>query len=161
MVRCLDMKEVNVIELSKYIIKYLGDKRIPVNHLKLQKLIYYVDAWHYVFKNYSLITDNFEAWQHGPVIRKVWDYYKKSSILYDNLSVPKNVDFKVSKEQLQIINDVLDEYGDKTGYYLECLTHEEEPWKKARMRENKLIEKNHMKQFYSNLLECGNGPQQC
>ena len=48
-------------------------------------------------------------------------------------------------KQIEIINDVLDEYGNKSGYYLETLTHSEEPWRIAR-RKNKDLDKNTMKQ---------------
>lgn len=150
-------KQINALSLSQYIIKYMSTQNITVNHLKLQKLLYYIDAWHYVFKNQPLISENFEAWQHGPVVRTVWDFYKNESILYNNLPVPTTVSLDVEEEQIQIINDVLDEYGNKTAYYLECLTHEEEPWKKARTTLLKIIDKNHMKQYYASKLEDGNG----
>jgi uncharacterized phage-associated protein len=151
--RCDNMKTVNALELSPYIIFYLKRKNISVNHLKLQKLIYYADAWHYVFNNSPLIKEHFEAWQHGPVVRNVWDYYKDKSILYNPIPAPKKANLLVTEDQIQIINDVLDEYGKKTAYYLECLTHEEEPWKRARSKANKIIEKNHMKQFYVSLID--------
>ena len=143
--------KLNPIDVSKYIINYLNEKSYPVNHLKLQKLLYYVEAWYTVFTGSNLFEEQIEAWQHGPVIRKVWDYFKNQSILYDNLKISKGFELKASKEQIEIINDVLDEYGDKTGYYLETLTHSEEPWKIAR-RKNKYIDKNTMKQFYSSRL---------
>lgn len=143
--------KLNPIDVSKYIINYLKEKSYPVNHLKLQKLLYYIEAWYTVFTGSNLFEEQIEAWQHGPVIRKVWDYFKNQSILYDNLKISKGFELKASKEQIEIINDVLDEYGDKTGYYLETLTHSEEPWKIAR-RKNKYIDKNTMKQFYSSRL---------
>lgn len=143
--------KLNPIDVSKYIINYLNEKSYPVNHLKLQKLLYYIEAWYTVFTGSNLFEEQIEAWQHGPVIRKVWDYFKNKSILYDNLKISKGFELKASKEQIEIINDVLDEYGDKTGYYLETLTHSEEPWKIAR-RKNKYIDKNTMKQFYSSRL---------
>lgn len=143
--------KLNPIDVSKYIINYLNEKSYSVNHLKLQKLLYYIEAWYTVFTGSNLFEEQIEAWQHGPVIRKVWDYFKNQSISYDNLKISKGFELKASKEQIEIINDVLDEYGDKTGYYLETLTHSEEPWKIAR-RKNKYIDKNTMKQFYSSRL---------
>ena len=59
--------------------------------------------------------------------------------------------FKLVHRFGEFWTDVLDEYGDKTGYYLETLTHSEEPWRIARRR-NKCIDKNTMKQFYSSRL---------
>lgn len=143
--------KLNPIDVSKYVINYLNKKSYPVNHLKLQKLLYYIEAWYTVFTGSNLFEEQIEAWQHGPVIRRVWDYFKKESILYNTLKKYDGFELEASKEQIEIINDVLDEYGDKTGYYLETLTHSEEPWRIAR-RKNKNIDKNTMKQFYGNKL---------
>jgi uncharacterized phage-associated protein len=33
---------------------------------------------------------------------------------------------------VEMISDVLAEYGDKSPYHLECLTHSEKPWLEAR-----------------------------
>lgn len=70
---------------------------------------------------------------HGPVCRSIWDYYKDESTLNSSIDkIEDNYILSISKEQEEIILDVLDEYGDKTGYYLECLTHSELPWQQAR-----------------------------
>lgn len=152
------INQIDPIDLSKHIIQYFSEKNTEVNHLKLQKLIYYIDAWHNVYFNKPLIQENFEAWAHGPVVREVWNYYKGGSVLFDPLPVEEYVDIYVDKEQLDLINDVLEEYGDKTGYYLECLTHHEEPWRRARRgyapgdKCEVIIDKDFAKEFYGDML---------
>lgn len=147
------MRKVNEIELAKYIINKLADKNQKVNHLKLQKLLYYIQAWHLVYMDEPLFDSEFEAWLHGPVVRKVWDYYKSKSIMLDDLPREAEVNIELTEEQKEIINDVLEEYGDKSGYYLECLTHSELPWKEARKKgENTIISKDKMKEYYRSLL---------
>ncbi len=147
-------KEVDSILLSKYIIYKMYQKGKKINHLKLQKLLYYVEAWHLVYTNEPLIKDNFEAWLHGPVVRRVWNYYRDFSIMFDDLPCIKPGKIDLTEEQEQIIDDVLDEYGDKTGYYLECLTHVEKPWIEARSQgENQIISKEIMKDYYSGLID--------
>lgn len=146
---------VDAIEMSNYVIRYLKHNNQDVNHLKLQKLLYYIEAWNMVFLNNPIFTDDIEAWQHGPAIRSVWDHFKKYSILYDELPVCEACSCTMSNEQRAVTNDVLDEYGDKTGYYLENLTHSEEPWKKARKTSEQIINKQFMKQFYGARLNVG------
>ena len=157
------MKLCKLIQLTcpNILLSILRDKGLEINHLKLQKLIYYIDAWHYVFLDKPLIRNDFEAWMHGPVVREVWDHYKNESILNGTVSITNpDVDIStvVSPEQIEVINDVLDEYGDKTSYYLECLTHEEDPWRYARKgysssdRCERIIPKAYMKQFYEGKL---------
>lgn len=142
---------LNPIDVSRYVISYLNKKGFTVSHLKLQKILYYIEAWYLVFTGSSLFREEIEAWQHGPVIRKVWDFYKNDAILNGVLIEETEFYLDASEEQLQIINDVIDEYGDKTGYYLENLTHSELPWQIAR-RKNKNVDKNTMRQFYSQRL---------
>lgn len=149
------MNTVDSIELSKYVIRRMYEKGEKISHLKLQKLLYYIEAWHLVYTDEPLICDEFEAWLHGPVIRKVWNFYKTYSVMFDDLPLPNQDNtINLTEEQEQIIDDVLDEYGEKTGYYLECLTHVEVPWIEARKNgENEIISKNTMKQYYSRLID--------
>lgn len=150
------IKQVNPVDLSKYVIKYVNDMGHEVSHLKLQKLIYYIDAWHYVLLEKPIIKENFEAWMHGPVVRQLWNYYKDVSTLNAILVVKDDdrITLDISEEQLEVINDVLDEYGNKSAYYLECLTHEEKPWIAARIgfapsdKCDRIISKALMKEFY-------------
>ena len=146
---------VDVLILAKYIVLKMAEKGKKISHLKLQKLLYYVQAWHLVYADAPLFEDEFEAWLHGPVIRKVWNHYKVFSTMLDFLPVSQDVKIDLTEDQIELIDDVLDEYGDKTGYYLECLTHAEDPWKNARNngKENAIITKNSMKDFYGKLLD--------
>jgi uncharacterized phage-associated protein len=152
--------KIDSIDLAYYII---NNKRYNnLSHLKLQKLLYYIQSWHLVFFDKKLFDDDFQAWVHGPVSRKIYDVFKDESILHDelspNLSKGNNIESILSDEQLQLINDVLDEYGDKTPYHLECLTHEEKPWKEARgncsLNEKctNTINENTIKEYYTSLI---------
>lgn len=151
-----EIKQISSIDLSQYILNCFNNKSESINQLKLQKLVYYIDAWHYVLLEKPLIHENFEAWMHGPVVRELWNHYRGESVLNAPISSDiYNCNLDVSKEQLEVINDVLDEYGDKTPYYLECLTHEETPWIVARKgyapsdRCTEIISKEIMKEYYS------------
>ena len=147
-------RTIDAIDLAKYIICKMQEKGQRINHLKLQKLLYYVQAWHLVYTDEPLIKDDFEAWLHGPVNRKVWNYYKHFSIMLDDLPCEELKEINLTEDQQQIIDDVLDEYGTKTGYYLECLTHVEQPWKEAREKgENTIISKESMKEYYSKMID--------
>ncbi len=45
---------------------------IPIDQLKLQKLIFYAHAWHLAVKGVPLFEEEVEAWPWGPVIRSVY-----------------------------------------------------------------------------------------
>jgi len=127
-------KQIDILQLSYYIIN--SGRFHDLNHLKLQKLLYYIQSWHLVFRGQPLFANQFEAWVHGPVSREVFAHFKSQSLMYDKLTPNPNFDTNIQNvldlEQIEIIEDVLGEYGDKTPYHLECLTHREQPWIEAR-----------------------------
>ncbi|MBL8233482.1 MAG: DUF4065 domain-containing protein, partial [Bryobacterales bacterium] len=52
------------------------DKK-PIDHLKLQKLIYFAHGWYLAFTGSPLLTEHVEAWQYGPVIPTVYHQFKR------------------------------------------------------------------------------------
>ncbi len=154
--------KIDSLLLAKYIIVKLGG----MNHLKLQKLLYYIESWHLVIFDQSIVDDDFYAWVHGPVLKRVWNTYKRYSLLYDSLpndlakasDIIDQAEAVLNSDQLDLIKDVLEEYGSKGAYHLECLTHSEKPWREARgdlppeEPSNAAINKETMKTYYRSLL---------
>ena len=59
-------------DVAKYIIKSL-----PVDNLKLQKLLYYSQGVHLVLNDrVPLFMEPIEAWDYGPVVPPVYREYK-------------------------------------------------------------------------------------
>ena len=48
-----------------------------ITNLKLQKLLYYAQAWHLAHFGSPLFSDDIEAWQYGPVIKSIYQKYSK------------------------------------------------------------------------------------
>ena len=55
-----------------------------MTHLRLQKLVYYSQAWHLVLQKKKLFRDRIEAWAHGPVIPNLYSIYhqRNQKLLY-------------------------------------------------------------------------------
>lgn len=49
-----------------------------ITNLKLQKLLYYIQGEYMAKMNTPLFNDDFLAWEHGPIIREVYDKYKQN-----------------------------------------------------------------------------------
>lgn len=47
-----------------------------ISNLKLQKLVYYAQAWHLAIYATPLFEEDFEAWVHSPVIPALYREYK-------------------------------------------------------------------------------------
>lgn len=125
------MKTPTVLDVANYFLKIVDrEAGSSITHLKLQKLVYYAQAWHAVFTGKKLFNSRIEAWVHGPVCPELYNVYAGSG--YDSLPAPKCELFEFNKEQLETLEAVWECYGGFDGKYLEELTHQESPWIEAR-----------------------------
>jgi uncharacterized phage-associated protein len=126
----------NVNQVCDYIILTCSDAGEQINLLKLQKLLYYSQAWSLAFTGTPLFDGKFQAWVHGPVNRAIYDRFVGAKTLYSALSksdIAEGFDPNVLSpdEQLHIQN-VLEVYAPFSGSDLEAQAHSEEPWMRAR-----------------------------
>lgn len=129
--------KVAVSELVDYILDNVG----PMSHLKLQKLLFYVQAYHLAYFEKPLMDVDFEAWVHGPVCREVFDQLKNQSKIYSDVKFTPNGDGvspnvilrqKLLSTQIEIISETLNHFKEWSGLELEQLVHNEQPWIVAR-----------------------------
>ena len=144
-------------QVAKYFIwKSILEKK-PITNKKLQKLLYYAQAWTYTLKGKPLFKEDIQAWVHGPTIVAVYDEYKKFGF--------NPISTNISEQEVKEIkdNDILEDvwriYGKNyDADYLEKLTHSEAPWQNARQelspseRSANVISLEDMKKFYSTFL---------
>jgi uncharacterized phage-associated protein len=108
------------------------DEADRLTNTRLQKLLYYVQAWAMVNRGQPIFDEKIEAWTHGPVVREVFDQLKDHGA---NAIDPQQVgDFEQSptSEQEQFIRSVWEAYKDYSTTSLREMTHNEDPWKQAR-----------------------------
>jgi len=122
---------------------------------KLQKLVYYSQAWSTVWDDAPLFPERIEAWANGPVCRDLYDVHKgKFTITVDDIPTSKG---KLTDRQKDTVKAVLRHYGKKTAHYLSELSHREMPWKAAREglspgeRGNREIPLDSMAEYYGGL----------
>ena len=129
-----NLQKIDSVAFSNYILKHHGS----MSHLKLQKLLFYCDAYRLAYFGQELIEDVFEAWVHGPVCRKVYDSLKDKSVLYSDLAYSEtSIDVDAAFEALptaqrELIGSVLNDLSGWSGMELEAATHREYPWQQAR-----------------------------
>ncbi len=143
---------VNVFDVAAYILKKMG----PMTTMKLQKLVYYCQAWSLVWDEAPLFKEPIEAWANGPVVKDLFSYHRG---IYQISSIPIGNPDLLTQPQNETIDAVLEFYGDKSSQWLIELTHMEEPWKKTReglpnmARSNRVIKLDDMAEYYSSLPE--------
>jgi uncharacterized phage-associated protein len=127
------MAETSALKVAKVILHVAAERNISITNLKLQKLLYYSQAWHLAILKKPLFHERIEAWVHGPVVPVVFGIYKASR--WNPLSDPGETIIEEGDPAWPIrnhISEVMDAYASLTGPQLEALTHEENPWKSAR-----------------------------
>ena len=126
--------------------------------MKLQKLLYYCQAWYLVWNDKPLFKEDIEAWANGPVIRELYNFHKGVFIITENMMSQGNPN-RLSKEQKSDIDNILNAYADKSSQWLIDQTHSELPWQEARRgmspneRGHKVISHAAMAEYYSSLYE--------
>jgi uncharacterized phage-associated protein len=96
---------------------------------KLQKLVYYCQAWHLVWDDEPLFRGRIEAWANGPVVPALYQQHRGQ---FKVEKWPSGRISNLTTSERDSIEVVLDHYGKLSGYALRELTHNEPPWREAR-----------------------------
>jgi uncharacterized phage-associated protein len=138
---------VDIKNIMQIIILYCQSKGYTINPLKLQKLLYFVQAWHIVkFEKNTLFQELPEAWVNGPVYRSIYDifktkFYKNDNFIDEKFNTEEKLNNKInelisisnlSQEQQNLLFEVLKLYGAMSDERLVFATHKAEPWNNAR-----------------------------
>lgn len=115
-----------VHDVAAYILK----KNVgPMTAMKLQKLVYYTQAWSLVWDEKPLFRERIRAWANGPVVYELYDLHRGQ---FEVSSWPMGDPSALSKDERETVDAVLDFYGGKSSQWLSDLTHREDPWREAR-----------------------------
>ena len=143
----------DVDDVAAEVLRLAGGR---LDTFKLQKLVYYCQAWHLVWNEEPLFTEPIEAWAGGPVVPRLYDHHRG---LYTITSAEwkwGNIE-RLSPKERETIRIVVEAYGQLTGRQLSTLTHREEPWRQARVglgpgeRGNRQIQLTDIYDYYSAL----------
>lgn len=129
-------RNLSGIDVARYILT-----KVPCTHLKLEKLVYMCYADYLCNENKKLFNDIIYAYKYGPVIKSVYDKYKKNGYemiddkeTYDEESrkLPIKSRLLVAEDGLKkiiSINKTIEKYKDYDANELVSLTHKEfSPW---------------------------------
>lgn len=153
----------NAIDVANYMVNKSIDMNAPISNLKLQKLLYYVQASKLVETGTAMFEDKISVWRYGPVVESVYHKFK----IYANLEIDervtnRGVDFLedlltttkydpfdyISSDDQKIIDVVLLAYQEWNAMALVRKTHSELPWKNAYDNNDRYISLQEIEQFY-------------
>jgi len=116
-----------VLDVAKHILEQTGE----MSAMKLQKLIYYSQAWALVWSEKPLFKEQIQAWANGPVVPAVYNYHRGMFSVTPEVFATHSSD-NLTEEEKDTINRVVSFYGEHSAQWLSDLTHSESPWIIAR-----------------------------
>ena len=126
----------SALSVARYIIDYCNEQGRGVSNLKLQKILYFVQAEFLVStpKNQPCFRDRIEAWDFGPVVPNVYHQYK----IFGSAVIPARFNERLAPylekiqpaDQLRI-EAIVDETAPYSASQLVEITHHQTPWMSA------------------------------
>lgn len=133
----------NVLDVCRYAINYSNDKDYGISNLKLQKILYFIQAYFLISTPEPCFGAKIEAWDFGPVVPEAYREYKQfGSSNIPRISYYVVMDFddfwnsKVKEFNDEVISDkdkkrieaVIDRFSDYSATDLVSITHNQAPW---------------------------------
>ena len=147
------------LKIARYFIHLANQQNSPITNKKLQKLVYYAQAWSLVLCNKEFFPDPIEARVHGPAILSLYSQYKSYGFNPIKEVITSGSISGISQDKKKLLDNIWSVYGKFDAGYLEMLTHSEKPWQEARAgleaheSSKNVISTDSMKQYYSQKLK--------
>ena len=125
-------------DIANYFLDLADSRNVPITNMSLLKLIYFAHGWHLARFGRPLVKNHFEAWQHGPVVRAVYECFecnagkpiRDRATRFDPLtaSCTKAV-YKLDLAEEDFLRQIFDAYAHLHAFRLSDLTPEPgSPW---------------------------------
>ncbi len=135
------------------------DERVSegISNLKLQKLLYFCQAFSLAKLDRPMFKEELSAWKYGPVVSEVYEKYKE----HENNPLPEpelqEGATNLSDEDKVVVREVLEIFGGYSAIRLMETTHSHKPWKDLEKRVEKgerdiVIPQEAMKKYYKPML---------
>ncbi|RKI39120.1 DUF4065 domain-containing protein [bacterium D16-51] len=139
----------SAVEIASYIIWYCGKMKFSISNLKLQKILYFVQAEFLVNTNNPCFFEEIEAWDFGPVVPVVYRKYK----VYGSSNIPTffvDYNVKLGDAEKELVNGIVDVCADYTASELVEITHNQSPWRdNYKPKWNNVIPLNEIRDYFA------------
>lgn len=142
--------------VAKYVIylasqAFVGDnkEREGITNLKLQKVLYFAQAYYLSKVGKPLFSDNIEAWEYGPVIPSIYHKFKSKG---SNPIICEEDKSSLSLEDKETLKKVWETFGGYSASRLVDIAHAHTPWKEANKSQSQIISQKSIKEYYAPLL---------
>ena len=118
--------------LANHLLDIADDLRMPLTHMALHKVAYFAHGWRLAERGEVLVVDDFEAWEHGPVLPSVYAAFKgagRAAVVgraetFDPVSQVRAVARgRVSVGDHHFLRDIVKAYGRLNALTLSDMAH--------------------------------------
>lgn len=137
----------DALTITNYIISYYKKRNYGVSNLKLQKILYFLQALFLIKKDCELFDEEIEAWGFGPVIPSVYRKYMQ----FGCMNIPtKDIDEPfIDNETKTTIDSFLEKVKDMSSTYLTDITLHQKPWTQNYTKDEKeIIPKKEIQKYF-------------
>ena len=139
----------NVLDIAQYIIQKYNEQNICINNLKLQKILYFIQAEFLVATNQPCFCDEIQAWNFGPVIPTVYREYAA----FGSTNIPyfkkTDVQYLFHKKDIKLIDDITNQCSKYSSSSLTDITMNQTPWLSAYGQQNNVIAYKDIQRFFA------------
>ena len=151
--------------IANYLLDRADAAGQTLTQINIQKLVYFAHGWHLGIQGAPLIEEPIEAWQYGPVVRRLYDAFKRfGSQRIETRAVDLQVNAKNQVFSLtprlpatdtftrSFVDAIFEKYGSLAPFRLVELTHVEgSPWEKARRTGANVILNSDIQTYFASL----------
>lgn len=136
--------------------------------MQIQKLTYIAHGWNLAINKKPLVAEPPEAWDNGPVFRRIWDHvrdygYRGTNCTFVDPFTNSEIKEELTPEEQAVIDHVWKKYGGYSGAQLSRMTHEPgTPWYKVYIEgdgKNEPLSNDDIQQHYVELALAGRARQ--
>ena len=124
-------------------------EREGITNLKLQKVLYFAQAYYLAKLGKPLFAEKLEAWDYGPVVPEVYRKFKHNKSKPIIIEEDKST---LAEEDKEALKKVWDTFGGYSASRLVDIVHAHTPWKEANASADKVISNKAIKDYYTPLL---------
>lgn len=130
---------------------FVGDnkEREGITNLKLQKVLYFAQAYYLSKVGKPLFYDDIEAWEYGPVVPDVYHKFKSKG---SNPIICEEDKSILADEDKETLKKIWGTFGGYSASKLVDIAHAHTPWKEANGSSSKVISHKAIREYYTPLL---------
>ena len=138
------------LDVAEYTIRKANAIDDPISNLKLQKILYFIQAAFLITKNRPCFKEEIEAWGFGPVVPVVYREYKA----YGGVCIPHFTDRPIEtieKEDMVLIDEIVEFCKPYSSVDLTDVSMKQDPWRMvySRYRKKVVISNESIKEYFS------------